>query len=76
MPTSVILSGKDIILSPNGWIFPHEYSDARRAFDAQSINHLDSRLTKATKISLSIDAVIFGDGETCGVNTRDLIKPS
>ncbi len=71
MPTSVILAGKDIILSPNGWIFPHEYSDARRAFDAQSINHLDSRLTQATKISLSIDAVIFADGETCG-----LPKPS
>jgi hypothetical protein len=72
MPTSVILAGKDIIVSPNGWIFPHEYSDARRAFDAQSINLLDSRLTQATKISLSIDAVIFGDGETCGVNTKRL----
>ena len=72
MPTSVILVGKDIILSPNGWIFPHEYSDARRACDAQSINLLDSRLTQATKISLSIDAVIFADGETCGVNTKRL----
>jgi hypothetical protein len=72
MPTSVILAGKDIILSPNGWIFPHEYSDARRAFDAQSINLLDSRLTQATKISLSIDAVIFADGETCGDNTKRL----
>ncbi len=72
MPTSVILAGKDIIVSPNGWIFPHEYSDARRVFDAQSINHLDSRLTQATKISLSIDAVIFADGETCGVNTKGL----
>lgn len=72
MPTSVILAGKDIILSPNGWIFPHKYSDARRAFDAQSINLLDSRLTQATKISLSIDAVIFADGETCGDNTKRL----
>jgi hypothetical protein len=72
MPTSVILAGKVIILSPNGWIFPHEYSDARRAFDAQSINHLDSRLMQATKISLSIDAVIFADGETYGVNTKRL----
>jgi hypothetical protein len=72
MPTSVILAGKDIILSPNGWIFPHEYSDARRAFDAQSINHLGSRLTQATKISLSIDAMIFADGETYGVNTKRL----
>jgi hypothetical protein len=43
MPTSVILAGKDIILSPNGWIFPHEYSDARRAFDAQSIKRAESR---------------------------------
>jgi hypothetical protein len=72
MPTSVILAGKDIVVSPNGWILPHEYSDARRAFDARSINHLDSRLTQATKISLSIDAVIFADGETCGVNTKRL----
>jgi hypothetical protein len=72
MPTSVVLAGKDIIVSPNGWIFPHEYSDARRAFDARSINLLDSRLTQATKISLSIDAVIFADGETCGVNTKRL----
>jgi hypothetical protein len=72
MPTSVVLAGKDIIVSPNGWIFPHEYSDARRACDAQSINLLDSRLTQATKISLSIDAVIFADGETCGVNTKRL----
>ena len=72
MPTSVILSGKDIIISPNGWIFPQEYSDARRALDAQSINNLDSLLTQATKISLSIDAVIFADGETCGDNTKRL----
>jgi hypothetical protein len=72
MPTSVIFAGKDIIVSPNGWISPHEYGDARRACDAQSINHLDSRLTQATKISLSIDAVIFADGETCGVNTKRL----
>jgi hypothetical protein len=28
--------------------------------------------TQATKISLSIDAVIFVDGETYGVNTRRL----
>src|SRR5260221_9113852 len=72
MPTSVILSGKDIIISPNGWIFPQKDSDARRALDAQSINLLDSRLTQATKISLSIDAVIFADGETCGDNTKRL----
>ena len=72
MPTSVILSGKDIIISPNGWIFPQEYSDARRALDAQSINNLNSLLTEATKISLSIDAVIFADGETCGDNTKRL----
>ena len=60
------------ILSPNGWIFPHEYSDTRRAFDAKTINHVDSRLTQATKVSLAIDAVIFADGETYGVNTKRL----
>jgi hypothetical protein len=52
--------------------FAREYSDARRAFDAESINLLDSRLTQATKILLSIDAVIFADGETYGVNTKRL----
>ncbi len=72
MPTNVILDGKDIILSPNGWISPTSTSDVRRAFDAQAINHLDSRLMQATKVSLSIDAVIFADGETCGVNAKRL----
>jgi hypothetical protein len=72
MPTSVILAGKDIILSPNGWIFPPRVQrcaeGVRRAVD-QSFGFSPY---EATKISLSIDAVIFADGETCGDNTKRL----
>jgi hypothetical protein len=74
IPTLVIPSGKTLIATPNGWIFPKHYSAAGAALEAQSSPYanLASRLTHAASISLSIDALIFADGETCGANTKRL----
>jgi hypothetical protein len=74
IPTLVIPSGKALIATPNGWIFPKHYSAAGAALEAQSSPYanLASRLTHAASVSLSIDALIFADGETCGANTKRL----
>lgn len=76
VPTLVIPSGKALIITPNGWIFPQRYNASQALAEAQSPPYLrlESRLTLATNISLSVDAVTFTDGETCGANVKRLDK--
>jgi hypothetical protein len=74
VPNTVIPSGKDAVISPSGWIFPQTYRKSTVADQTGSsgLTTLDILLANATSVSLSIDAVIFADGETCGENTIGL----
>ena len=73
VPDSVLPSGQDLILSPLGWIHPRNYSQMEKAGispdNPADVQRMADLLRQATSVSLSIDSVIFSDGEVCGVNS-------
>lgn len=73
---TVLPSGKSILLTPAGWINPDVYRKLREmGRDSESLwraQPLSEQLTGAREVTVSIDSVIFDDGELCGANTKRL----
>ncbi len=75
-PNTVLPSGQSILLAPSGWINPETYRKIRAmGQDPEAMGRapvVASRLAQVSAVKVSVDSVIFEDGELCGENTMHL----